>query len=72
LDRKEATMLLKELAEANLIRPSYVFLKSNKHGHFDLIIKGDCDPVELRQFIVKRDLALLADKEQGTCRIYIP
>ena len=72
MQREEATALLKELLEANLVVPSYIHLKENEHCHFDLIIKGDCDPVELRKFVVEKDLALLVDKEQGTCRIYKP
>jgi hypothetical protein len=72
LQREEATALLKELLEANLVVTSYINLKENKHCHFDLVIKGDCDPVELKQFIEKKDLALLVDKEQGTCKIYKP
>jgi hypothetical protein len=68
----EATLLLRELSKANLVQPNYISLKPSEHGHFDLLIKGDCDPVELCKFIVKKDLALLADKELGTFRIYKP
>ena len=72
MERQEATALLKELLIANLVQPSYVHLKQNEHRHFDLIIKSDCDPIELRQFIAAKDLVLLVDKEKGTCRIYRP
>ena len=72
MKREEATALLKELLYYNLVQPSYVHLKRNEHGHFDLVIKCDCDVIELRKFIVAKDLALLVDKEHGTCRIYKP
>ncbi len=72
MQRKEAISLLKELIDANLVQPSFVHLKENQHGHFDLIIKGYCDPIEIRQLIAKKDLGLLVDKEKDICKIYKP
>jgi hypothetical protein len=70
--RSEAIALLVDLSIANLVQPSLVALKENDHCHFDLLIKGECNPIELRQFVVSKDLALLVDKEKGMCRIYRP
>ena len=72
MKREEATALLKDLLNYDLVQPSYVHLKRNEHGHFDLVIKCDCDVIELRKLVVEKDLALLVDTEQGTCRIYKP
>ncbi len=72
MQRSEAIALLKEIIEANLVQPSFIHVKGNQHGHYDLIIKGDCDAVEIRQLIAKKDLALLVEKEKDTCRIYKP
>ncbi len=72
LQRSEAIALLKEIIGANLVQPSFIHVKENQHGHYDLIIKDECDPVEIRRLIAKKDLALLVDKEKDTCRIYRP
>jgi hypothetical protein len=71
LERKEATALLREIVNASLIQQAYVHLKQNDHCHFDLIMK-DCDPIEIRKYIVSKDLPLLVDHEKGICRIYKP
>jgi hypothetical protein len=69
LDRKEAVALLKQLAALKLIQPFLVALKENRHGKFDLIVKGDCDIQGLRDFVSERNLMLKEDVKKGYCII---
>jgi hypothetical protein len=72
LERSEAVALLKGLIVLNLALPSYVDLEPNKHGKFDLILKGDCDTQALRQFTAERKLNMEENKEKGYCIITKP
>lgn len=72
MERHEAIAVLKELICANLIQPTMVYLKQTKIGHYEIIIKGECDPVEVKQFITKKNLTMLVDEEKGICRIHKP
>jgi hypothetical protein len=72
LERSEAVTLCKELIVLNLAVPYLVDLEPNKHGKFDLILKGDYDIQALRQFIAERKLAMEEDKEKGHCIISKP
>jgi hypothetical protein len=72
LDRHKASKLLKELIEHNLTEASFISLRENKHGKFDLIIKGKVDSQNLEQFIAEQNLVLNLDKEKGDCIISKP
>jgi len=63
VERKEATALLKEIVGNSLCLPNFVDLKENKHGKFDLVLKGDCDTKALMQFAEEKNLT--AKKETG-------
>ena len=67
MERSEAVALLKELIVLNLALPSLVDLEPNKHGKFNLILKGDYDIQALRRFITERKLAMEENKEKGYC-----
>jgi len=51
-----------DLISLNLVLPSMAALKENKHGNFDLVLKGDCDTQALTNFIAERSLTLEVDK----------
>jgi hypothetical protein len=72
LERSKAVALLKEMIVLNLVLPSIIDLEPNKHGKFDLILKGDCDTQSFRQFIAERKLELEENKEKGYCIISKP
>ena len=72
MERKQAIGLLKEIVAQNLVRPSLVALTVNKHNKFDLMLKGDCDVQELREFVGEKALAVKEDEEKGFCIIYKP
>jgi hypothetical protein len=64
--------LLKEIIDGNLGVPSVVSLERNKHGKFDLILRGECDTSGIRQFVIQRNLTFREDKEKGYCTIFKP
>jgi hypothetical protein len=72
MERHEAVAVLKEIINGNLGMPSIVALERNKHGKFDLKLKGDCDIQGLREFVAGRNLALKEDEEKGYCSIIKP
>lgn len=71
MERKEAVELLRMLAGLNLVSPSFVSLKENKGGKFDLIMKSG-DSQALKQLAAERDLVIEVDVEKGYCIIHKP
>jgi len=69
LERKEAVALLKELVDAGLEEPSFVVLKENKNGKFDLVIKDDYNLDRICAFIANKNLVVREDKAKGYCTI---
>ena len=49
-----------------------LFPRQNKRGKFDLVLKGDCDTLALRQFIAERNLTLRENEKKGFCAISKP
>ena len=45
-----------ELVKLNLHARLMVSLKNNKRGKFDLVLKGDCDPIAFKHFIAEKGL----------------
>jgi len=72
LDRHEATALLKELIGAGFTEPSFVVLKENRRGAFDLVMKDDYDLEKIQAFISDKNLVVNVDKTKGYCTICRP
>ena len=72
MERHEAVELLKQLIAQHLVVPSLVALEKNKHGKFDLILKGDCDTQALKEFLSQRYLIVKENNEKGYCVISKP
>lgn len=72
MDRKEAVALISELIDRKLAVTSFVYLKQNSQGDFDLVVKGKYDGLVLRAFLADKECILREDKEKGTCTIYKP
>lgn len=72
LERPEAVAVLKEIIHDHIVMPHGIFLKQNRRGKFDLVLKGDCDTLALRQFAAERNLALIEDAGKGFCAISKP
>ena len=72
MERREVVAIVKELVGSNIARFSLVFLKENKRGKFDLVVKGDFAPQTLKQFISENNLLLHEDTEKGYCVISKP
>jgi hypothetical protein len=72
LERADAINVLKELINQRIVQLLFVTLLRNEHGKYDVLIRGDCDTIELRAFLAGKNLVLFEDKEKKTFRIYRP
>lgn len=58
MDRKEAVVLLKELAAEHLIQPTLVLIEQRKPDSYQLCVKGDYDRYQIEVFVKKYALEL--------------
>lgn len=72
MERHEAATILKRLLRLDLVRPSLVSIELNKHGKYNLEIKGDYDKQAITEFLKENKLAMKEDTEKGICLIYKP
>lgn len=70
MDRSEAVALLRGLVDAHVVQPSLASLVGNAYGSFDLLIKADCNPIDIIRYIVEKDLPLIVNSHDGMCRIH--
>lgn len=68
MERNEAAALLKELITLKLVSPSFLSIRRNEYGKFDVVLKTDVNAPDFKQFITERNLIMYTDKE-GFCVI---
>ena len=66
MERKEAVALLKELGNGELFQPSMVLIEQRKPERFQLRIKGDYDPLLIKEFLKAKGLSY---EENNYCLI---
>ncbi len=71
MERHEALALLRELVENKVSQPSFVSIRENQNGKFNLILKDDYSSEELKQLAAQKNLLVEVD-EKGYCIIRKP
>ncbi len=69
MDRTDAVALLREITDKRLVEPSFISIEKNKHGTYNLIIKGESDIKELKELVAGKNLVIEEDKK-GNYVIY--
>jgi hypothetical protein len=72
LDRSQVVALLKEMLLLGIVQPSFVSVEKNDHGTFNLTMKAEGNLLDMRSFLLHKNLLITEDKEKGICTIYKP
>jgi hypothetical protein len=72
LNRSQVVVLLKEMLALGIVQPSFVSVEKNDHGTFDLTMKADGNLLDMRSFLLYKNLLMTENKEKGTFTIYKP
>ena len=72
LDRSQVVALLKEMLLLGIVQPSFVSVEKNDHGTFNLTMKAEGNLLDMRSFLLYKNLLITENKEKGICTIYKP